>query len=161
MKEKRMGSTGRREELKGRGRKGIYSQRRHVRLHEKELVIQEPWFLHLFPKAQPSLMCTIVLSSPFPWHLWCSPCCPTRFPLHPHLLWTPSCLPPDPLSQLSSAGCICIFLTLHSQPLLRIILNLWSGRLWGASTFGLNSTWNSSQLERPLCFKRGRGCKGS
>lgn len=143
MSEKRIESTGRREGLEGRRRKGIYSQQRHVRLHEKELFIQEPGFSHEFPKTQASA------------------CVPLLFPPHslgsfvallaPQLIshcipLTPSCLPPDPLSQLSSAGCLCISLTLHSQPHLKITLILWSGRLWGAAMFGWNSTWNSSDL---------------
>lgn len=79
-----MESTGRREEgLESRRRKGIYSQERHVRLHEKELFIQEPRFSHEFPKTQASVMCTIALSTPFPWILCCSPCSPTHLPLHP------------------------------------------------------------------------------
>lgn len=55
MSEKRMESTGRREGLESRRRKGIYSQERHVRLHEKELFIQEPQFSHEFPKTQASV----------------------------------------------------------------------------------------------------------
>ena len=79
MSEKRIESTGRREGLEGRRRKGIYSQQRHVRLHEKELFIQEPRFSHEFPKTQASA-CVPLL---FPPHSLGSPCSPTHLPLHP------------------------------------------------------------------------------